>query len=116
MCIQRELIDTCQEFDFHFIAKFQASFSIHLEDEDVSAGDIRAEVIGPDSRHSVHFNWVGRTGEGYFTPTETGAHKVQLFSSSLSSSLQQNENYSSRLVVDSSPLRQAAISITSLLP
>ena len=55
---------------------FQASFSIHIEDDDVSAGDIRAEVEGPDSRHTVHFNWVARTGEGYFTPTETGLHKV----------------------------------------
>ena len=56
--------------------QFQASFTINLEDDDVSAGDIRAEVIGPDSHHNVHFNWVGRKGEGYFTPTETGLHKV----------------------------------------
>ena len=61
--------------------KFQASFTINLEDDDVSAGDIRAEVIGPDSHHNVHFNWVGRRGEGYFTPTETGLHKVGLLSS-----------------------------------
>lgn len=55
---------------------FQASFAISLEDDDVSAGDIRAEIIGPDSTHNVHFNWVGRTGHGYFTPTETGLHRV----------------------------------------
>ena len=54
----------------------QATFTIHLEDDDVSAGDIRAEVKGPDSAHNVHFNWVDRRGEGYFTPSETGLHKV----------------------------------------
>jgi hypothetical protein len=56
---------------------FQASFAISLEDDDVSPGDIRAEIIGPDSVHNVHFNWVGRTGHGYFTPTETGLHRVK---------------------------------------
>ncbi|KAL4220761.1 hypothetical protein ACF0H5_021155 [Mactra antiquata] len=57
----------------------EASFSISLEDDDVSAGDIRAEIIGPDSTHNVHFNWVGRTGQGYFTPTETGLHRLNVF-------------------------------------
>ena len=55
---------------------FQASFAISLEDDDVSPGDIRAEILGPDSVHNVHFNWVGRTGHGYFTPNETGLHRV----------------------------------------
>ncbi|XP_060571832.1 filamin-A-like isoform X3 [Ruditapes philippinarum] len=56
-----------------------ASFAISLEDDDVSPGDIRAEIIGPDSVHNVHFNWVGRTGHGYFTPTETGLHRLNVY-------------------------------------
>ena len=43
----------------------------------MSAGDIRAEVTGTDSTHNVHFNWTGRSGTGYFTPSETGLHKVR---------------------------------------
>ncbi|KAH3821486.1 hypothetical protein DPMN_123250 [Dreissena polymorpha] len=56
---------------------FQASFSITLADDDVSPGDIRAEVTGTDSTHKVHFNWAGRSGQGYFTASETGLHKVR---------------------------------------
>ncbi|XP_052216529.1 filamin-B-like isoform X2 [Dreissena polymorpha] len=57
----------------------EASFSITLADDDVSPGDIRAEVTGADSTHKVHFNWAGRSGQGYFTASETGLHKLMIF-------------------------------------
>lgn len=57
----------------------EAYFTINLEDDDVSAGDIRAEVTGPESKHTVHFNWEERSGTGYFTPTETGLHRLNVY-------------------------------------
>ncbi|XP_052782579.1 filamin-B-like isoform X2 [Mya arenaria] len=57
----------------------EGSFSISLEDDDVSPGDIRADVVGPDSMANVNFNWTGRTGHGFFTPSETGLHKLTVY-------------------------------------
>ncbi|XP_052782580.1 filamin-A-like isoform X3 [Mya arenaria] len=59
--------------------KCTGSFSISLEDDDVSPGDIRADVVGPDSMANVNFNWTGRTGHGFFTPSETGLHKLTVY-------------------------------------
>lgn len=60
-------------FIFH-----QASFSLRIDDSDVSPGDIRAEIRGPDSNPPVHFNWSGRNAEGVFVPKETGIHRVNI--------------------------------------
>ncbi|KAK3094677.1 hypothetical protein FSP39_004809 [Pinctada imbricata] len=56
-----------------------SNFTIRIEDESVSASDIRAELKGPDSEPHVHLNWSGRTAHCTFTPVETGHHRLSVF-------------------------------------
>ncbi|KAJ8309855.1 hypothetical protein KUTeg_011720 [Tegillarca granosa] len=69
-----KVVFTTQPRDVY--VNMESSFSLRIDDSDVSPGDIRAEIRGPDSNPPVHFNWSGRKAEGTFTPKETGIHRV----------------------------------------
>ncbi|XP_046560615.1 filamin-A-like isoform X1 [Haliotis rubra] len=56
----------------------EKTFRLNIDD-DVSAGDFRAEVIGPDSIPPVRLNWSGRTATGSFTPSEMGQHRLNVY-------------------------------------
>ncbi|XP_048246440.1 filamin-B-like isoform X6 [Haliotis rufescens] len=56
----------------------EKTFRLNIDD-DVAAGDFRAEVIGPDSIPPVRLNWSGRTATGSFTPSEMGQHRLNVY-------------------------------------
>ncbi|XP_059143816.1 filamin-B-like, partial [Physella acuta] len=58
--------------------KQEKHFVIHAEDG-TSHDSIRAEVIGPDSIVPVRTKWSGNRCDCYFTPTETGQHKLNVY-------------------------------------
>ncbi|XP_021372145.1 filamin-A-like isoform X4 [Mizuhopecten yessoensis] len=57
----------------------EADFSLRIDDSELTASDVRAEIKGPDSNPAVHFNWVGSRATGTFTPTETGHHRLNVY-------------------------------------
>ncbi|XP_067668833.1 filamin-C-like isoform X2 [Haliotis asinina] len=57
----------------------EKTFRVIIDDDDVSSGDFRAEVIGPDSIPPVRLSWSGRTATGSFTPSEMGQHRLNVY-------------------------------------
>ncbi|XP_061194597.1 filamin-C-like isoform X3 [Saccostrea echinata] len=56
-----------------------STFSVRIEDDDISSSDIRADLKGPDSNPPVTFSWAGRVGTASFTPVETGIHRLNVY-------------------------------------
>ncbi|XP_062567858.1 filamin-A-like isoform X3 [Saccostrea cucullata] len=56
-----------------------STFSVRIEDDDISSSAIRADLKGPDSNPPVTFSWSGRVGTASFTPLETGIHRLNVY-------------------------------------
>ncbi|XP_056004557.1 filamin-C-like isoform X2 [Ostrea edulis] len=56
-----------------------STFTVRIEDDEVSSSGVSADLKGPDSNPPVTFSWSGRVGTASFTPTETGIHRLNVY-------------------------------------